>query len=64
MIKDIIEHTASSIYAQVGLVIFVLLFSAITIWTYSGRKNRFDRASRLPLEDDAANQEPTDTHNH
>jgi cytochrome c oxidase cbb3-type subunit 4 len=41
--------TAHSIYTVMSFVVFV----AIMIWAWSGkRKQAFDEASRLPLEDD------------
>lgn len=62
MIRDFISQSSSAIYAQVGLVIFVLLFAAILFWTYKGHKNRFDHERNLPLEDDADEQEASIHH--
>ena len=62
MIQDIITQTANSIWAQIGLVISVLAFAAILVWTYVGKKDRFKRESRLPLEDDAAKNHLSDPH--
>jgi len=64
MIKDFITQTANSIYAQIGLILFVLLFAGILIWTYSGKKDRFKHASRLPLDDDTTKNHSSDTENH
>jgi len=57
MIKDFISQSGNAIFAQIGLVIFVLLFAAILIWTYKGRKDRFDHERHLPLEDGTNEQE-------
>jgi cbb3-type cytochrome oxidase subunit 3 len=62
MIKDFISQSGNAIFAQIGLVIFVLLFAAILIWTLRGHKNRFDHERNLPLEDDMRKQE-TSIHN-
>lgn len=37
---------------KAGLVMFVLVFVGIVAWALMGRKGRFDREARIPLEDD------------
>lgn len=47
--------------ALVGIITLVLmvLFLGIVVWAYSRRnKQRFERASRLPLEDGAEYRKP------
>ena len=40
-------------FGVTGLLIFVALFAGVLIYTFwPGNKKRFDRASRIPLEDD------------
>ncbi|MGF1622849.1 MAG: cbb3-type cytochrome c oxidase subunit 3 [Rhodomicrobiaceae bacterium] len=40
-------------FGVTGLLIFVALFIGVLIYTFwPGNKKRFDRASRIPLEDD------------
>jgi cbb3-type cytochrome oxidase subunit 3 len=50
MIPDAVSH-AASIWPRIGLILFFLLFVAIVIWTYRGRKDRFAYVSQLPLDD-------------
>jgi cbb3-type cytochrome oxidase subunit 3 len=41
-------------WAEAALVLFMAAFVAIVAWTFwPSRKPAYDRASRLPLEDDA-----------
>ena len=51
MIKDFITQTSDALFAQIGVVLFFLLFLGIVYWTYRGRKNRFEHERNLPLED-------------
>jgi len=64
MIHDLISHEWSTVWAQVGLVIFVVVFAAIVIWTYRGHKDRFKRESELPLDDGAGDAHSSTTENH
>ena len=51
MIQDVITRAADSLWSQISLVIFVLCFVGVMIWTYSGRKDRFREQAALPLND-------------
>jgi cbb3-type cytochrome oxidase subunit 3 len=51
MIQDVIARAASSLWPQISLLIFVLCFVGVLIWTYSGRKDRFRKQAALPLND-------------
>lgn len=51
MIKDVLEFAANSFWPQISLIVFIVCFGAILIWTYSGRKDRFHYDAALPLED-------------
>ncbi|MBU1637392.1 CcoQ/FixQ family Cbb3-type cytochrome c oxidase assembly chaperone [bacterium] len=62
MIRDFISQTSDAIFAQIGLIIFFLLFLGIVYWTYRGRKNRFDRERNLPLEDGTDEQRSSIDH--
>lgn len=43
------------IWAEVGLVVFLLLFVAVLVHTFTRRNHeRFERARSMPLEDDPA----------
>ncbi|MFZ5433278.1 MAG: cbb3-type cytochrome oxidase subunit 3 [Calditrichota bacterium] len=52
MIHDAITYLGASLWAIVGLVLCFSVFVGIVIWTYRGRRDRFERESRLPLDDD------------
>jgi cbb3-type cytochrome oxidase subunit 3 len=51
MIRDALEFAHATDWPQVALIIFVVAFMGVLVWTYRGSKTRFDRESRLPLED-------------
>jgi cbb3-type cytochrome oxidase subunit 3 len=46
------EPAADLGLVKAGLVIFVLVFVGIVAWVLMGRKGRFDREARIPLEDE------------
>jgi cbb3-type cytochrome oxidase subunit 3 len=51
-LSDIMSHAGLSFYAQVALVLFLIVFIAIAIRTYlPSRRQEFDDAARLPLDD-------------
>jgi cbb3-type cytochrome oxidase subunit 3 len=56
-LTDIMSHSGLAIYAEIGLVLFVIAFIviAIRIFRPSARQAQ-DRASRLPLDDGTSNQ--------
>ena len=54
MIRDILGSGGFPIHAQIGLILFVLLFAAIVFRTLSGRRDRFKYESEMPLEDGLA----------
>ena len=44
-----------SLIQSIWTVVVAILFLGIVLWSYSGRrKNAFDEAARLPLEDEIA----------
>ena len=50
--QGILSHKpAMPSLAQIGVVLFFLLFLGIVYWTYRGRKNRFEHERNLPLKD-------------
>ena len=53
MIHDVLTRSANSLWPQIALIIFVLCFVGVIIWTYAGRKDRFQNQAALPLEDDS-----------
>lgn len=63
MFKDVLRHADLSMYAEVGLVIFTLVFVAILIQTLVARKADVKRWSELPLEDGTASNNERSVHN-
>jgi hypothetical protein len=59
MIKDVLQSiSASGSFAIAGLIIFVLFFTAVVIWTMRLDKHFVRRMSELPLS--RSNCEPND----
>jgi len=58
MLRDLINNTGTTIWSVISLLAMVLAFAAVLYWTFSGKKDRFDAETRLPLDDDA----PTASH--
>jgi len=47
-------HAGLAGYAEIALILFLAAFVSIVVWTFwPSRKPAYDRASRLPLEDEA-----------
>lgn len=52
-LSDIIGNAGLSIYAQIALVIFVVVFVAIIVWVFRpGTRERFRRDAMMPLDDE------------
>jgi cbb3-type cytochrome oxidase subunit 3 len=52
-LSDVVGASGLSVYAIVGLVLFVAAFLAVVILTFRpGAKAKHERDSRLPLSDD------------
>jgi cytochrome c oxidase cbb3-type subunit 4 len=46
-------ETAASLFSTGGLIYFLLLFIAVLAYAlWPGNKAKFDRAARMPLEED------------
>ena len=52
MLRDMITNAGTSVWSIVSLIVLFVAFSAVLYWTFSGKKNRFESESNLPLEDD------------
>ena len=51
-LSDIMGHAGLSVYAQISLVLFLIVFVAIVARTFApSRRRELDEASRLPLDD-------------
>lgn len=52
MFKDVLRHANLSLYAEIGLVIFALVFVGVVIRTIAARRADVQRWSKLPLDDE------------
>lgn len=50
-LSDVMGGTGLSWYAQVGLVVFLVVFVAVVIWTLTRPKKRMDLDAQIPLDD-------------
>jgi len=50
-LSDVMGGTDLSWYAQVGLVVFVVVFIAVVIWTLRKPKKEMDLDAQIPLDD-------------
>ncbi len=52
-LSDIMSHAGLAIYAEWALVLFMLTFIAIAIWTFRpASKARFESDAQMPLDDE------------
>lgn len=52
--SDIIGGMGLSTFPQIALVIFLIVFIAVTLRVLSGRRRaEYDRAAMMPLDDDS-----------
>lgn len=55
-LSDIMGHARLEVFAEIGLMMFALIFAGVLIYTFSRRnKANFERAKHLPLSE--ANEE-------
>jgi cbb3-type cytochrome oxidase subunit 3 len=52
MIRDVMEEAGLEFFAEVGLIIFFVVFVLVTVRVLLMRKDRIEHAKNLPLEDD------------
>jgi len=52
MLRDVLSNASHSIWSIISLLMMLAAFVAVLVWTFSGRKNRFENESNLPLQDD------------
>jgi hypothetical protein len=50
MIHDVVSSVAT-IWPRLALLLFLLLFAGIVLWTVRGGRERFRDVSRLPLDE-------------
>ncbi len=52
MLRDMLANTGTSVWSVISLVVLFVAFAGVLWWTFSGKKNRFEDESNLPLQDD------------
>ena len=52
MIRSVLEGAGLTLFAMVGLVIFVAAFVGVTVWVLTRRQKQVDQWSSIPLEDE------------
>jgi cbb3-type cytochrome oxidase subunit 3 len=57
-LSDVMSHMNLSSYAEIGLLIFFLVFLAICARLFFGSKQAMAAAARLPLSDDLLSGDP------
>lgn len=60
MLRDLLTNLELGIWPVVSLIIMFAAFSAILIWTFLGKRNRFEDESNLPLHED--DEDTTNSH--
>lgn len=56
---DILSGADLDFYAQIGLVIFVLVFTLVVLRLVFMKKSEAERMNSLPLTDDPLSEQPT-----
>lgn len=51
--SDVISHLGLTVYPIVGLVIFLTVFTAVTVRALRARQGEMDHCASLPLDDGA-----------
>jgi len=60
-LSDAVGHSGLAVYAEVALVIFFLVFVGVVVYVFArGNKQRFERARRMPLDDERPGDGPGD----
>ncbi len=53
-LADVVSHAGLALYAELAMILFILVFIGIAIATLRpGNKRAMDAASRLPFDDEA-----------
>jgi hypothetical protein len=55
MFKDVLNHAHLSIYAEIGLVIFAVVFVSIVLRAMFAKRSDIQRWSEIPLDDSPPN---------
>ncbi len=57
MRRDIMENAGLTFFAEIGILLFVVVFAAILIRTLLMKKENVDHAKSLPLESGEVNDQ-------
>jgi cbb3-type cytochrome oxidase subunit 3 len=57
-LSDVIGHAGLGGFTVVAMILFMIVFASIVVWTFAPRRGReLDEASRLPLDDERTGPE-------
>ena len=63
-LRDIVSNAGATLYAEIALVVFFLIFAGVVIYVVLRRKGAWEHERRLPLDhdepEDALEDEPED----
>jgi cbb3-type cytochrome oxidase subunit 3 len=51
-LSDVMSHSGLVLFAEIAMILFIVVFVAIVIRVFTARRKDMDRNARLPLEDD------------
>lgn len=55
-LSDIMGRAGLSVYAEIALVLFLIVFVAVVIRIFTARRADMDRRARMPLEDEPTSE--------
>ncbi|MEK7314719.1 MAG: hypothetical protein AAB011_00930 [Candidatus Eisenbacteria bacterium] len=50
-LSDIMGNSGMALYAEIALILFLVVFVAVVVRVFATRRSEMDRHARLPLED-------------
>jgi hypothetical protein len=50
-LSDVMSHMNLATYPEIAMVIFMVVFLAVTLKVYLGRGKHYDRCATIPLSD-------------
>ncbi len=54
MLRDVMQSSGLSAFAEVGLLIFLVTFVVVAVRVVSRQRGHYDAVARLPLQDEGA----------
>ena len=61
-LRDIVSNAGATLYAEIALVFFFLVFVGIVIYVALRRKGAWEHERHLPLDDGEPTDAPEDKH--